>query len=200
MTKGRGLTPHFYFNRQHCQPGGGAGNQAGRNDDDNAANLNPGKHPKERSGDQAVNNILEYKMGNLQLEGETDKLLPSPAPLQPSAPLQTPADNEGSVAHIVNNICLWCLEDTGFDHPSLCDRPAVCLKFKRTGHGITDCRSAAAPSLTLARARRRRPGAEEGGRIRKTSERTRGRARRYGLPLRVFIDTAQNLWKQSREQ
>ena len=116
-----------------------------------------GNTQRKGSGDQAVNNILEYKMENLQLEGETDKLLPSPAPLQ------TPADNEGSDAHIVNNICLWCLEDGGLDHPSLCDRPAICLKCKRTGHVITDCRSSCRTFTDLRQGKEKKIGSWRGG-------------------------------------
>ena len=67
------------------------------------------------------------------------------------------------MARITNGICTWCLGDAGPDHPDPCNRPALCLKCKRTGHVIKECRSACRDFHKPRQYKEKKVGSKQGG-------------------------------------
>ena len=53
-----------------------------------------------------------------------------------------PQAEGGSVNHIFNSICTWCLQEVLASHPIPCDQPVMkCMKCKKTGHKMAGASS-----------------------------------------------------------
>ena len=120
-----------------------------------------------------VNNVMEDEMEALDLEGEPRDPLTPPQPPTVQGPLLVTANVEGTVACITNGICTWCLGDAGPDHPDPCDRPALCLKCKQTGHVIKECKNTRR-DFHKPRQDKKKGGKNGGGRNKKDKREEKG--------------------------